>query len=44
MPLNPIIRRLGLASALLTGLLSVHDAIAEETKPNIVFILMDNLG
>jgi hypothetical protein len=44
MLIRSCIQRLSLAWALVAVLLPAHDARAEEAKPNIVFILMDNLG
>ena len=38
-----LVTRLSLASAFVT-LMPVHPALPQESQPNIVFILMDNLG
>ena len=42
--ISSCIRRLSLALALVAALLPAHGARAEEANPNIVLILMDNLG
>jgi arylsulfatase A-like enzyme len=42
--MNSILHRLGIPLILIAALLPVHVALAQSVKPNIVFILMDNLG